>query len=150
MLGRLRRLVPFGTVAGAFGAVDKADVPEEAARPVTVLVFFARLAARGRRRRRRRRRRRGPLDVPQLELVEEAAVAGAGRADDVRALGEKAVLHRHAKVPRELRELERADLVVRQFLVEPVRAARVEPEVGAVVRELGASERVHAEVSVSV
>ena len=31
----------------------------------------------------RRRRGRGPLDIPQLERVEEAA--GAGRADDVRA-----------------------------------------------------------------
>ena len=67
MLGRLRRLVPLGTVAGATGAADKARVPEEAALPVAVLVFFARLAARGRRRRRRRRRRRGPLDVPHEE-----------------------------------------------------------------------------------
>ena len=54
VLGRLSRLVPLGTVAGATGAGDKARVPEEAARSVTVLVFFARLAARGRRRVRRR------------------------------------------------------------------------------------------------
>ena len=39
-------LVPLGTVAGATGAADKARVPEEAALPVAVLVFFARLAAR--------------------------------------------------------------------------------------------------------
>ena len=40
MLGRLRRLVPLGTVAGATGAADKARVPEEAAVPVAVLVFL--------------------------------------------------------------------------------------------------------------
>ena len=55
----LGRLVPLGAVAGATGAADKARVPEEAAVPVTVLVFCARLAARVQGRVRRRRRRRG-------------------------------------------------------------------------------------------
>ena len=74
MLGRLRRLVPLGTVAGATGAGDKARVPEEAAVPVTVLVFFARLAARVRGRVRRRRRRRGHAGMEAFRALHEVAL----------------------------------------------------------------------------
>ena len=74
VLGRLRRLVPLGTVAGATGAADKARVPEEAAVPVTVLVFCARLAARVRGRVRRRRRRRGHAGTEAERARHEVAL----------------------------------------------------------------------------
>ena len=74
MLGRLRRLVPLGAVAGATGAADKARVPEEAAVPVTVLVFCARLAARVRGRVRRRRRRRGQEAIVVMFVPESSTL----------------------------------------------------------------------------